>query len=68
MTQALTLAARQLVRRLVLVGTGPRGSEGMATLTPEAQRMFGASYAEPDRLCSTCTSPPRRARPPVPRF
>src|ERR1700730_9498624 len=40
----------QLVRRLVLVGTGPRGGEGMATLTPEAQRIFGASYAEPDLL------------------
>lgn len=49
-TQALTLAEPLLVRRLVLVGTGPRGGEGMATLTPEAQRIFGASYAEPDLL------------------
>src|SRR5258705_1860340 len=49
-TQALTLAAPPLVRRLVLVGTGPRSGEGMATLTPEAQRIFGASYAEPDLL------------------
>ena len=49
-TQALTLAEPQLVRRLALVGTGPRGGEGMATLTPEAQRIFGASYAEPDLL------------------
>src|SRR5258705_311066 len=49
-TQALTLAEPQLVRRLVLVGTGPRSGEGMATLTPEAQRIFGASYAEPDLL------------------
>jgi pimeloyl-ACP methyl ester carboxylesterase len=49
-TQALTLAEPQLVRRLVLVGTGPRGGEGMATFTPEAQRIFGASYAEPDLL------------------
>jgi pimeloyl-ACP methyl ester carboxylesterase len=40
----------QLVHRLVLVGTGPRGGDGMATLTPEAQRIFGASYAEPDLL------------------
>src|SRR6266446_3614172 len=39
-TQALTLAAPQLVRRLVLVGTGPLSGEGMATLTPEAQRNF----------------------------
>ena len=49
-TQALTLAEPQLVRRLVLVGTGPRGGEGMATFTPEAQRIFGAPYAEPDLL------------------
>src|SRR6202171_4276376 len=49
-TQALTLAEPRLVRRLVLVGTGPRGGDGMATLTPEAQRIFGASYPEPDLL------------------
>jgi pimeloyl-ACP methyl ester carboxylesterase len=48
--QAITLQAPELVRRLVLVGTGPRGGEGMAALTPEAQRIFGASYAEPDLL------------------
>jgi len=48
--QALTLAESQLVRRLVLVGTGPRGGEGMATLTREAQQIFGAPYAEPDLL------------------
>src|SRR6202008_1790185 len=48
--QALTVAEPRLVRRLILVGTGPRGGEGMATLTPEAQRIFGASYAEPDLL------------------
>jgi pimeloyl-ACP methyl ester carboxylesterase len=49
-TQALTLAEPQLVRRLVLVGTGPRSGEGMATLTPEAQSIFGKSYASPDEL------------------
>ena len=46
--QALALAEPDLVRRLVLVGTGPRGGEGMATLTPEAQAVFGATYANPD--------------------
>jgi pimeloyl-ACP methyl ester carboxylesterase len=35
---------------LILVGTGPRGGEGMATLTPEAQAIFGASYANPDEV------------------
>jgi pimeloyl-ACP methyl ester carboxylesterase len=48
--QEITLQAPELLRRLVLVGTGPRGGEGMATLTPEAQRIFGASYVEPDLL------------------
>ena len=48
--QALTLANPDLVRRLILVGTGPRGGEGMATLTPEAQAVFGATYANPDDM------------------
>src|ERR1700731_420629 len=48
--QALTLAKPGLVRRLVLVGTGPRGGEGMATLTPEAQAAFGSTYANPDDM------------------
>jgi pimeloyl-ACP methyl ester carboxylesterase len=48
--QALTVADPSLVRRLILVGTGPRGGEGMATLTPEAQAVFGATYADPDEL------------------
>jgi pimeloyl-ACP methyl ester carboxylesterase len=48
--QALTVAEPNLVRRLILVGTGPRGGEGMATLTPEAQAIFGATYANPDEV------------------
>jgi pimeloyl-ACP methyl ester carboxylesterase len=48
--QEIALHASDLVRRLVLVGTGPRGGEGMATLTPEAQEIFGATYEEPDHL------------------
>jgi len=48
--QALTQAEPQLVRKLVLVGTGPRSGEGMASLTPEAQQVFGATYDEPDHL------------------
>jgi pimeloyl-ACP methyl ester carboxylesterase len=46
--QALAVAEPGLVRRLILVGSGPRGGEGMATLTPEAQAAFGAKYAQPD--------------------
>jgi pimeloyl-ACP methyl ester carboxylesterase len=48
--QEIALQAPDLVKRLVLVGTGPRRGEGMATLTPEAQEIFGASYDEPDHL------------------
>jgi pimeloyl-ACP methyl ester carboxylesterase len=48
--QEIALQAPDLVRRLVLVGTGPRGGEGMATLTPEAQEIFGAAYDEPDHI------------------
>ena len=48
--QQLTLSEPTLVRRLVLVGTGPRGGDRMATLTPEAQALFGGKYANPDEL------------------
>ena len=48
--QTLAIAEPKLVRRLVLVGTGPRSGEGMATLTPEAQEIFGATYENPDHL------------------
>ena len=39
-----------LVRKLILVGTGPRGGEGMASLTPEGQEIFGAKYDPADEL------------------
>jgi pimeloyl-ACP methyl ester carboxylesterase len=45
--QEITLAAPDLVRRLVLVGTVPRGGEGMEGGT---DRIFGASYDPPDHL------------------
>ena len=48
--QTLALAEPELVRRLILVGTGPRSGDSMESLTPEAQEIFGASYAEPDHL------------------
>jgi pimeloyl-ACP methyl ester carboxylesterase len=48
--QEITLQAPDLVRRLVLVGTGPRGGESMDTGTPEGQKIFGASYEKPDDL------------------
>jgi|ERR1700676_369763 len=48
--QQLTIDRRELVRKLILVGTGPRSGEGMASLTPEAQEIFGAKYDPPDEL------------------
>ena len=48
--QELALAEPALVRRLILLGTGPRSGESMASLTPEAQEIFGATYDEPDHL------------------
>jgi len=48
--QTLALAEPELVRRLILVGTGPRSGEAMSSLTPEAQEIFSATYAQPDDL------------------
>ena len=48
--QEVAITAPKLVRRLVLVGTGPRGGESMATLTPEAQAVFGGKYENPDHV------------------
>jgi pimeloyl-ACP methyl ester carboxylesterase len=48
--QEITLQAPELVRKLILVGTGPRGGESMATLTPEAQEIFGRSYDVPEEI------------------
>jgi pimeloyl-ACP methyl ester carboxylesterase len=49
-SQEITLQAPGLVRRLVLVGTGPRSGESMDTGTAEGNAIFGATYAEPDDL------------------
>src|SRR3984957_10801830 len=48
--QEFTLQAADLVRKLILVGTGPRGGEGMASLTTVAKRIFGATYDPPEHL------------------
>jgi pimeloyl-ACP methyl ester carboxylesterase len=48
--QEITLQASDLVRKLILVGTGPRGGQGMGSMTPEAQRIFGAVYDPPEHL------------------
>jgi pimeloyl-ACP methyl ester carboxylesterase len=48
--QEITLQAPDLVRKLILVGTGPRGGERMESLTQVAQRIFGATYDPPEHL------------------
>jgi pimeloyl-ACP methyl ester carboxylesterase len=48
--QEITLQAPDLVRRLVLVDTGPRSGESMDTGTPEGREIFGATYSNPDDL------------------
>jgi pimeloyl-ACP methyl ester carboxylesterase len=48
--QEIAGQAPSLVRKLIFVGTGPRGGEGMAWLTPEVQQIFAATYEEPDHL------------------
>lgn len=48
--QQLVLDRPELVRKLILVGTGPKGGEGMQSLTPEAQEIFGATDQEVGEL------------------
>jgi pimeloyl-ACP methyl ester carboxylesterase len=48
--QEIALQAPNLVRRLVLVGTGPRSGESMDTGTPEGRQIFGATYEHADDL------------------
>ena len=59
--QEITLQAPDLVRKLILVGTGPRGGEGMATLTQVAKRIFGAAYDPPEHLWLTVLFSPSKA-------
>ena len=48
--QEITLQAPDLVRRLIVDGTGPRGGQGMESLTQVAKRIFGAPYDPPEHL------------------
>ncbi len=36
----ITVDRPELVRRLILVGTGARGGEGMAQLAPESESLY----------------------------
>src|SRR5258708_4876449 len=61
--QEITLQAPDLVRKLILVGTGPRGGQGMESLTQGPQRIFGAVYNPPAHLCLTVPFSPALAGP-----
>src|SRR5260370_19844736 len=44
----IALQAPDLVRKLILLGTGPRGGQGMESLTQAAGRLFAAAYDPPE--------------------
>jgi pimeloyl-ACP methyl ester carboxylesterase len=48
--QEITLQAPDLVRRLIVDGTGPRGGQEMESLTQAAARLFGATYDPPEHV------------------
>jgi len=48
--QEITLQAPDLVRTLIVDGTGPRGGQGMEALTQAAGRLFGAAYDPPEHV------------------
>src|SRR6185369_13406225 len=49
-TQEIAVQAPDLVRRLILVGTGMRGGVGIAPMTDAAAAIFGATYDPPENL------------------
>lgn len=48
--QQLTLDRPELINRLILIGTGPRGGEGMQDYSPEVWAFFKKTYSSPDGL------------------
>src|SRR6478609_10712665 len=48
--QEIVLQAPDLVRRLIVDGTGPRGGQSMELLTQAAGRLFGATYDPPENV------------------
>jgi pimeloyl-ACP methyl ester carboxylesterase len=48
--QEIALHAPELIRRLILVGTGLRGGDGIAPMTEAAAKIFGATYDPPENL------------------
>ena len=48
--QQIAVARPDLVRRLILVGTGPRGGDGMGQLAPDVAALFGKAYDPQDLI------------------
>src|SRR5439155_3703538 len=48
--QEITLQAPDLVRRLIVDGTGPRGGQGMELIAQATGRLFGATYDPPENV------------------
>jgi pimeloyl-ACP methyl ester carboxylesterase len=48
--QEITLQSPDLVRRLIVDGTGPHGGQGMELMTQVAERIFGAPYDPPEHV------------------
>src|SRR6202451_2481296 len=48
--QEITLQSPDLVRRLIVDGTGPRGGQGMELMTQVAKRIFVAPYDPPEHV------------------
>ena len=48
--QQIAVDRPELVRRLVLVGTGPRGGEGMDELDPDVAPLFSTAYHPQDLM------------------
>ena len=62
--QQIALDAPEVVRRLILVGTGPSGGEGMAAFSPQVQEILSRPNMTPaERGLALFFSPPPRARP-----
>jgi pimeloyl-ACP methyl ester carboxylesterase len=49
-SQMVALHRPELVRRLILVGTGPRGGEGMAARPPEVAALWTKQYEDQDEM------------------
>ncbi|CAF1595947.1 unnamed protein product, partial [Didymodactylos carnosus] len=48
--QQITVERPELVRKLMLVGSGPRGGEGLETFAPEIWALFSKEYSQPDGI------------------